>query len=73
MSYALFRIIQNAKLIGEKLLEATRNQPRLQRRFLLINMEFRAMDKDINTIRPLLMKLQREKDYYTRYRNAAKK
>ena len=29
------------------------------------------MDKDINTVRPLLMKLQREKDQYTRY-NATK-
>ena len=71
--YALFiiiRIIENAKLIGEKLQEATRNQPQMQRRFTQIYMEFCTMDKDINTLRPQLMKLQREKDHYTRYRNA---
>ena len=63
----LSRIIENAKLIGEKLQEATRNHPPMQRTVAHINMEFRTMDKDINTVRPLLMKLQREKDQYTGY------
>jgi len=31
-----------------------------------VNVEFRTMDRDINTIRPQLMKLQRTKDDYTR-------
>ena len=71
MTRALFRIIENSKLIGVKLQEANRNHPQLQKKCNQINVEFRTMDKDINTVRPLLMKLQREKDQYTRY-NATK-
>ena len=59
--------MENAKKMGEKLQEAIRNHPQMQRKFAQINMEFRTMDKDINTVRPELMKLQREKDHYTGY------
>ena len=62
----LFSIMENAKLLGEKLQDANKIIPKVQRNFALINMEFRTMDKDINTVRPLLMKLQREKDQHTR-------
>ena len=68
----MFRIIDNAKLIGEKLQDATKKQPQMQRKFAQINMQFRTMDKDINTVRPQLMKLQREKDQYTGYSYSTK-
>ena len=66
MLCAPFRIIGNAKLIGQKLQEATRNHPLIQRRYNQIHMEFRTMDKDINTLRPQLMKLVWEKEQYIR-------
>ena len=59
--------MKNAKALGEKLQEANRACGPLARTHAEINMQFRTMDKDINTVRPLLMKLQREKDEYTRY------
>ena len=65
MSY--FRVMKNAKALGEKLQEATKSSGKVVREYSQINMQFRTMDKDINTVRPLLMKLQREKDQYTRY------
>ena len=67
ITHILFRIIDNAKLLGERLQEATKKHPQMQVKFNKINVEFRTMDKDINTVRPQLMKLQREKDHYTRY------
>ena len=61
-----FRVMNNAKALGEKLQDANKASNMLAREFSQINMEFRTMDKDINTVRPLLMKLQREKDQFTR-------
>jgi hypothetical protein len=57
--------MENAKKIGVMFQEANRNHPQMQRTFAQINMQFRTMDKDINTVRPELMKLQREKDHHT--------
>jgi hypothetical protein len=62
----MFRVIENTKLVSEKLQEAIRDQPRVQRRYNQINMEVRTMDKVINTIRPQLMKLLNEKEHYVR-------
>ena len=58
--------MNNAKALGEKLQEATKYSIKVGREYTQINMQFRTMDKDINTVRPLLMKLQREKDQFTR-------
>ena len=58
--------MENAKILGDKLHEATKAVTMVQRKFAQVNIEFRTMDKDINTVRPLLMKLQREKDQLTR-------
>ena len=58
--------MENAKMLGDKLNEANRAVMTVQRQFAQVNVEFRTMDKDINTVRPLLMKLQREKDQLTR-------
>ncbi len=59
--------MENARLVGLKKQEATKNLQQATRHLQEVNMEFRTMDKDINTIRPQLMKLQRTKDEYTRY------
>ena len=61
------RVMENAKLLGKKDQEAQKAVLQASRMFAQVNMEFRTMDKDINTVRPLLMKLQREKDQYTRF------
>lgn len=60
------RVMKNAKVLAERLQEAKANVPLLQKRLAHANIEFRTLDKDINTVRPLLMKLKREKDHYTR-------
>ena len=60
-------VMKNAKVLSERLKDARdKVMPRLQREVAHVNVQFRTMDKDINTVRPLLMKLQREKDHYTR-------
>lgn len=58
--------MENARLIGQKKQEAQKNLNQAVRHMQEVNVEFRTMDKDINTVRPLLMKLQRNKDEYTR-------
>ncbi len=58
--------MENARLIGQRKLEAEKNLGQAIRHLQEINVEFRTMDKDINTIRPQLMKLQRNKEDYTR-------
>ena len=57
-------LMQNAKLLGKRLQEATKTLQQAGRHFNEVNMEFRTMDKDINTIRPELMRLQWEKEQY---------
>ena len=61
-----YRLMENAKMLGDKLNEANKAVITVQRQFAQVNIEFRTMDKDINTVRPLLMKLQREKEQLTR-------
>lgn len=57
----------NGKLLGERLREFQKLHDLSLRSYREVNMEFRTMDKDINTVRPELMKLQWEKKQYTRY------
>lgn len=57
----------NGKLLGERLREFQKLHDVSLRSYREVNMEFRTMDKDINTVRPELMKLQWEKKQYTRY------
>ena len=59
--------MDNFKLLGQKKLEAEKNFKQAACHLQEKNIEFRTIDKDINTIRPRLMKLQRNKDEYTRY------
>ena len=60
------RLASNAKLIAQKKQIQEANLQKSLRQLQEVNVEFRTMDKDINTIRPQLMKLQRNKDEYTR-------
>ena len=60
------RLASNAKLIVQKKQIQEANLQKSLRQLQEVNVEFRTMDKDINTIRPQLMKLQRNKDEYTR-------
>ena len=65
--FFIFRLMDNAKLIGFKKNEVQKNLSQAVRYLQEINIEFRTMDRDINTVRPQLMKLQRNKDEYTRW------
>ena len=58
-------IMNNAKLIASRIREAQKSLQQAGRNFAEVNMAFRTMDKDINTIRPELMRLQWEKEQYT--------
>ncbi len=61
------RLLENAKILGERVQEATRQLNMVQKQLREANTEFRTLDRDINTVRPELMKLQWEKEQYTRY------
>ena len=60
------RLMENARLLGLKNQQAMKNLQQAKRHLQEVYMEFRTMDKDINIIRPRLMKLQRTNDDYTR-------
>jgi hypothetical protein len=62
--------MENAKLLGQRKNDAEKNIVQASKHHREINVEYRTMDKDINTVRPQLMKLQRQKDEYTRYYSA---
>ena len=62
----IHRLMDNARVLFLKKQEAQLNLTQAVRHLQEVNIEFRTMDKDINTVRPLLMKLQRNKDEYTR-------
>lgn len=59
--------MDNVRLLGEKVNQAEN----LHRMSLMhvreCNTEFRNIDKQLNAMRPDLMRLQWEKDQYTRY------
>ena len=67
ISYHTCSLMANGKLLGERLREFQKLHDVSLRSYREVNMEFRTMDKDINTVRPELMKLQWEKRQYTRY------
>ena len=60
-------LMTNARLLGERLREFQKLHDKSLRTDREVNMVFRTMDKDINTVRPELMKLQWEKTQYMRY------
>ena len=59
-------LMENAKLLGQRRINAEKNMQQAIRHNRETTVEYRTMDKDINTVRPQLMKLQRNKDEYTR-------
>ncbi len=61
------RMIENAKMMGYRRQDAEKNLAQANRHVRETMMEYRTMDKDINTVRPQLMKLQRNIDEYKRY------
>ena len=63
----LFRVIENVRLLGEKVQIAETLHKAALRHVKDSNDTFRALDRDLNTLRPELMRLQWEKDQYTRY------
>lgn len=62
----LYRLMENAKVLGQRRVDAEKNLNQATRHVRIKTTEYRTMDKDINTVRPVLMKLQRSKDDYTR-------
>ena len=62
----MYRLMDNAKLLGQRRVDAEKNLSQATRHVRVTTTEYRTMDKDINTVRPQLMKLQRNKDDYTR-------
>jgi len=66
----LCSLMANAKVVGERLMEFQKLYDLSLRHLMETNMEFRTMDKDINTMRPELMKLQWEKEQYMRYNSS---
>ena len=65
--YYTCSLMTNGKLLGERLREFQKLHDKNLRTHREMNMIFRTMDKDINTVRPELMKLQWEKTQYMRY------
>ena len=65
--YYICSLMANGKLLGERLREFQKLHDKSLRTHREVNMVFRTMDKDINTVRPELMKLQWEKTQYMRY------
>ena len=63
------RLLENARLLGERVIESQKAADLSRRRLHEANIEFRTMDRDINTIRPELMKLQWEKEQYPTMQN----
>lgn len=59
--------MDNARQLGQRKQDAEKNLNQAIRHMRETTVEYRTMDKDINTVRPQLMKLQRNKDDYTRY------
>ena len=59
-------VMDNVKLLGDRITSAenSHRQAIIQQREC--NNVFRALDRDLNTLRPELMRLQWEKDQYTR-------
>ena len=66
----LCSLMTNAKAVGERLMEFQKLYNLSLRHLNQTNMEFRTMDKDINTMRPELMRLQWEKEQYMRYNSS---
>ena len=56
------RLMENAKRVGKKLQESQKSKEQMLRQDRQFNIEFRTIDKDLNTIRPDLMKLQERKE-----------
>lgn len=62
----LCRLMENARLLGQKRQEAEKNLSQAKKDNQATTMDYRSMEKDINTSRPKLMKLQKQKEEYTR-------
>ena len=60
-------ILDNGKLLGDRLALAESHHRQALNDMRDCNNKFRALDRDLNTLRPDLMRLQWEKDQYTRY------
>ena len=59
--------MDNGKLLGKRLEQAEASHRKAMSDMMECNNRFRALDRDLNTLRPDLMRLQWEKDQYTRY------
>ena len=60
------KVMENVKATDRRVKEAREKLAGAGKAFSHINVQFRTMDKDINTVRPELMKLQWEKEQYFR-------
>ena len=60
-------MIDNARLLDEKVQIAETLHRAALRHVKESNDTFRALDRNLNTLRPELMRLQWEKDQYTMY------
>ena len=58
--------MENGKVLGDKLQQAERYHKMALQNMMDCNKNFRALDRDLNSIRPILMRLQWEKDQYIR-------
>ena len=61
------RLMENAKILGQRRGDAEQNLLQANRHYQDATMEYRTIDKDMNTARPQLVKLQRQKQEYIRY------
>lgn len=61
--------MDNVRLIGDKVNQAESLHKMALMHVRECNTEFRNIDKQLNGMRPDLMRLQWEKDQYTRYLN----
>ena len=65
--HCLHRVMDNVKVLGDKVAQAEHLHKMAMTEKREINNAFRSVDRDLNALRPELMRLQSEKEQYTRY------
>lgn len=71
MFIILSRLIDNVRLLGEKVGQAEQYHRMSLKHVRDCNLEFRNIDRQLNAMRPDLMRLQWDKDQCTRYNSNA--
>ena len=67
LSFSPPSMMENGKRVGKKLQDSQKANENERRTTNRVNIQFRTIDKDLNSLRPDLMKLQERKKTLSRY------